>query len=106
MKESELEKQCLEFLKLYPTIAGRKVKAGAQRHTFGGKSFMKKSTLAGMADILLCIHGKYIEVELKTETGKQSQVQKDHQEKIENAGGLYYIVRSFEQFKSIIESHV
>lgn len=91
---------------IYPTIAWRKVKASGQKHSFGGKSFMKKSTLTNMGDLLLCIRGKYIEIELKTEIGRQSPGQKEHQKNIENAGGLYYLIRNFDVFKSIIESHL
>lgn len=67
---------------------------------------MKKSTLTNMGDLLLCIHGRYIEIELKTEVGRQSPGQKEHQKTIENAGGLYYLVRNFDVFKSIIEAHL
>jgi len=104
MKESELEKLCLTYVNTYCTLACWKVKAGGQRHTFGGKEFFKKSSMPGFPDIMLLYNGKFIGVELKVAKGRQSLVQKECQLKIENAGGLYYICRSFEEFKFIIES--
>lgn len=103
MKESELEKKCLEFCQKYPTIAVWKIKAMGQKHTMGGKRFFKKSSIPGFPDLLICSKGKFIGVELKSIDGRQSQEQKLCQEKIENSEGKYYLVRDLENFKQLLE---
>lgn len=59
----------------------------------------------GVADTMLAVqNGGYggMFVEFKTETGKQSEAQKEWQTIIENQGYLYRVVRSLEEFKELI----
>ena len=59
----------------------------------------------GVADTMLAIqrggHGGMF-VEFKTETGKQSDAQKEWQVIVENQGYLYRVIRSLEEFKELI----
>jgi hypothetical protein len=52
----------------------------------------------GAADIsgLLLPHGRRLEIECKTERGRQSEDQKSFQAMIERFGGLYVLARSVE----------
>ena len=52
----------------------------------------------GTADISSIINGKSVKIEVKYGRDIQSQVQKDYQNKIETAGGIYYIARDFDTF--------
>jgi len=45
-----------------------------------------------------------IALEIKSATGKQSEIQKEWQEKFEKLGGEYYIVRSVEEVMKIIDN--
>ena len=56
----------------------------------------------GVADMMYLSDTGLIAIELKTITGRQSEVQKRWQETIEAAGYRYYIIRSFEQFKETL----
>lgn len=58
---------------------------------------------AGVSDLIILIPNKVIFVELKTDTGKQSEVQKDFQNVVENLNLEYYLIRSFDEFKETIE---
>lgn len=61
----------------------------------------------GVADVHLCFsNGKLVYIEFKTETGTQRTEQKEFQEQVEALGFKYYIVRSLEQFKEIVCSHI
>ena len=61
----------------------------------------------GVADVHLCFpNGKLVYIEFKTATGKQSDAQKEFQSMVEDLGFKYYIVRSLEEFKSIVCSHI
>ena len=62
---------------------------------------------AGVSDLVV-IHrvenknARIIFVEVKTETGKQSPSQKQFEKHVQSMGLEYYVIRSLEKFKSII----
>jgi glutathionylspermidine synthase len=58
--------------------------------------------IKGRSDMVYYKNGKAVMLEFKTETGTQSIEQKKWQEKIENQGFEYYLVRSLKQFQEII----
>ena len=60
----------------------------------------------GTPDILACINGYFVAVEVKAENGKPSELQLYHLEQIENAGGLAFLLypKDFEQFKQKIKN--
>jgi len=45
----------------------------------------------GRGDIIACLNGWYVEVEVKTGHDKQSERQKEHQEMVERCGGIYIL---------------
>lgn len=57
----------------------------------------------GDPDMVVCYKGRYIAIEAKTPTGKQSDWQKLRQEQITAAGGLYILARSVEDVKEVLE---
>ena len=60
----------------------------------------------GTPDILACVNGHFVAVEVKAENGKPSELQLYHLEQIENAGGLAFLLypKDFENFKKICEN--
>lgn len=71
------------------------------KRTVGSVKWTKGSGQIGSADISATIKGRSIKIEIKckaTRDNYQSQAQKDYQKKIEQAGGIYIIVRTFEDF--------
>ena len=50
-----------------------------------------KFGLPGQADINGCLHGKFIEIEVKAKKGKQYDAQKKWQAAVEKAGGIYIL---------------
>lgn len=69
---------------------------GMQRVLGKGKWIPGTST-KGSADISSIVKGLSVKWEIKMKD-KQSQAQKDYQQAVENAGGKYYLVHSFEEF--------
>ena len=61
--------------------------------------------MAGVSDLIVLINGNAIFVEIKTEIGKQSDKQKEFEETVTLQGFKYYLVRSLEEFKQIIETY-
>ena len=70
----------------------------------GGKMIRLPVSQRGLPDIVIIIGGRYIACEVKSETGRQSEEQKSVQEATEKAGGLYWLVKSFEEFERLIKS--
>lgn len=57
----------------------------------------------GTPDIICCIDGKFIALELKkAKGGKESEAQKLHGERIIKNGGIYYCVKGYNHFKELI----
>jgi hypothetical protein len=74
------------------------VGSGIMAHTkqLPGKWTPGQST-KGTADISATIRGRSVKIEIK-QKDKQSEAQKQYQQAIENAGGVYIIVRDFDTF--------
>ena len=69
--------------------------------TIGSVQWIKGNTQAGTSDISATIKGQTVKIEIKCEaTGDryQSKGQIQYQKQIEQAGGIYLIVRNFENF--------
>ena len=60
----------------------------------------------GTPDILACVNGYFVAVEVKAENGKPSELQLHHIEQIKKAGGVAYILypKDFEDFKEHMEA--
>lgn len=65
------------------------------------KYFANGYTKSGVPDILACVGGKFVGIEVKAADGKPSALQIKNQELIQKAGGLSYILYpdDFEAFK-------
>ena len=57
---------------------------------------------AGRSDLVFYFNGISYMIEMKTPTGKQSEVQKKWQKQIESQGFKYVVCRSLESFQEII----
>ena len=59
----------------------------------------------GTPDILACVNGHFVAVEVKAENGKPSELQLYHIEQIQKAGGIGYILypKEFDNFKMDME---
>jgi hypothetical protein len=78
---------------------------GGTRFVVEAKKLKQTGLLSGVSDLILITpKGKAIFLELKTQTGKQSDSQKDFEIRIKNLGYKYYIIRTLEEFKELINS--
>ena len=62
-----------------------------------------KATKAGVPDIIACLNGRFIALEVKTPKGRPSELQLYNIEKIQKAGGIAGVVRSVEDVKTLIK---
>lgn len=58
---------------------------------------------AGIPDVICCFKGKFIAFEVKTETGRVSEIQKHTIAKIRKALGIAEVVRSLDEVKGILQ---
>ncbi|MCM1270815.1 MAG: VRR-NUC domain-containing protein [Ruminococcus flavefaciens] len=90
MKESDIVRAILKYLKTVPDCFSWKEHGGM----YG---------TAGIPDIICCYCGKFVAFEVKTETGKATDLQKATIRKIQKCGGQALIVRSLEDVKAVLE---
>lgn len=60
---------------------------------------------AGIPDLIVCLNGHFVGIEVKAEKGKPSELQKYNIKKIKEAGGIAMIVYpdDFEDIKKLLE---
>lgn len=59
--------------------------------------------MKGVPDILGCIDGRFIGVEVKTPRGKQSADQVLFQRRLESKGGIYILARSVDDIMCLVD---
>lgn len=57
----------------------------------------------GCPDIICCLNGKFIALEVKADKGIVSKLQEHNIKQIKNSGGIAEVVRSVDEVKKIIE---
>lgn len=77
--------------KTYTDVIGRKV-------TIGSTQYIPSTGTLGSSDIKAVINGKSVAIEIKWQKDKQSNAQKEYQERFESSGGIYIIVKDFDSF--------
>ena len=60
--------------------------------------------IRGVADILACVRGRFVAIEVKTRKGAQKHSQKIFEENLTKAGGVYLLARSVEDVKNLLDS--
>ena len=90
MKESDIVKAILKYLKTVPNCFSWKEHGGM----YG---------TAGIPDIICCYCGRFVAFEVKTETGKLTKLQESTIRKIKEAKGQAFKVTSVEEVKQILE---
>ena len=88
MREKQFENKIKDFLKSLDKCWYFKHWAGAY-------------SKVGVPDILCCINGKFVAIEVKSESGKLSTLQQLNIERINEAGGYALVLypKDFESFK-------
>lgn len=69
------------------------------------KYFANRNTKSGVPDILACVNGHFVAIEVKATYGRPSPLQIWNIDRIKAAGGIALIVypKDWETFKSIID---
>lgn len=69
------------------------------------KYFANRNTRSGVPDLLACVNGYFVAIEVKGENGKPSELQLWNRDKIREAGGIAIVLYpdQFEDFKQYIK---
>ena len=59
----------------------------------------------GGADLIGVWHGRFIAIEIKTPTGRQSEAQRVFEQLVTRNGGIYVVLRSVEEAHGFISQH-
>lgn len=98
-KETELQKAILDLLAHIPNCYAFRSGSGLIK-TEAGNYF--RTGKKGCPDIIACLKGRWIGIECKVGKNKLSPFQKQAQEDIEKAGGIYLIAYSLDEVIELI----
>ncbi len=75
------------------------------KHIYYFKYFGNAYSTVGIPDLIMCVNGFFVATEIKSETGKVSELQKINIDLIKKSGGIAMILRpsEFDKFKELIE---
>jgi hypothetical protein len=102
MKESDVQRQILDYLALKGIFHYRQNSGGLGGEHKGKKWFVRFGAV-GAPDIICVIAGQYVGIEVKAPKGKQSDHQKEFQRKLEMAGGRYILTYSLDDVISLLQ---
>lgn len=100
-KEKDIQNAIIEYLTynryfFYRNNTGAAKMANGRFVSFGVK---------GAPDIVCCIKGKFVGIEVKRTGGKQSVEQKLFQQALERSGGIYILAYSVDDVINAIRCH-
>ena len=101
ISEKHIQNAILDYL-AYKKIFHYRQNSGAFQTQGGG--YMRTASVNGLPDIVVIKDGIYIGLEVKTATGTQSKEQREIQNRVTAAGGLYFVVRSLDDVRKIFEA--
>lgn len=103
MKESDIQKAIIEYLSFRKDVYFIRNNnfAGAFVRSNGSKGYVR-NLKAGSPDIVVLYNGNWIGLEVKTEEGRQSELQLQAEQDIKNCGGIYAVVHDIGEVEMIL----
>ena len=104
--EAKLQQECfVHFWNTYPELRGTMwMVHNNAKNAFQGAILKAMGMVKGVSDLQWLHSGIYYAIELKTATGRQSNEQIQWQKQIESQGGVYVVLRSFDEFRTFVQS--
>lgn len=107
--EDSIQAECyISFNNKYKELRGClfAVPNGGARSGLEGKILKMTGVYPGVSDLIFLYRGFAVLIEMKNETGEQSNRQKDWQAQMERNYFKYYLCRNLETFEAIIEDSI
>ena len=90
-QENKVQKEIQDYLE----------SIGAYRFKVHGEIFMR----AGIPDIIACLNGRFIGIEVKDGNNKPSELQLAHGRQIKKSGGIFGVAYSVEDVKKLLREN-
>ena len=88
LSEKQLQRQIIQYLSTLPNV-------------WVVKTIV--TNMRGCPDLLCCINGKFVGMEVKQESGRPTPLQLAQMQMIWKAGGLAYVVKSLDEVRNIVK---
>lgn len=104
MTEAQLQAACVKWLwNTHPQTRGLFFAVtNNSEHAVRGLQRKALGMVSGVSDCIFLWHQKAYLIEFKTETGKQSQAQKEWEQRVISEGFCYSVIRNEEEFINCI----
>ena len=103
--ENEIQRSIVNYFKhQYKKYCIFAVPNGGSRNVIEATKMKATGTLAGVSDLIVLLPNKCLFIEVKTDTGKQSDKQKEFENTVKILGFEYYVVRNLNDFILIINN--
>lgn len=104
MSEDALQQHVVLLLRVYARydICWWACPNGEQRSRTTGIRLKAQGVLPGAADLMFVVDHIFHGLELKTETGKQSEEQRGFETSLTNAGGVYHIAYGLDEALEVL----
>lgn len=86
--ESEVLKDCLQYLNLLPGCRAYRINTGAFPSEYKGRKRFIRFGVPGMSDIIGIYKGRFLAVEVKRPGNKPTDIQKSFLEDVRRLGGI------------------
>lgn len=108
LQESTLQASCVRWFRYqYPHLIIYAVPNGGSRNVREAQRLKTEGVLAGVADLVVLLpQGKSLYIEMKVNGNRQTDNQKEFQEKVTSLGHTYAVCYTFEEFQKIIENQI
>lgn len=92
MKEKDFENKIKKWLKEHGCWYVKTISTGFQR--------------AGIPDLIACVNGRFVAIEVKGESGRPSELQKYELDQIKKSNGIGFLLypKDFENFTKIMQN--
>ncbi|MGV3528930.1 MAG: hypothetical protein ACO1OO_08550 [Flavisolibacter sp.] len=87
-----------DFIRHIGGYANRISTTGTMRKINGQMKWTRGNSNKGAADIRILFNGRSVDVEVKVGRDRMREAQTKEKERVERAGGLYFVARSFPEF--------
>jgi len=102
--ENKIQQEIVQWFR--KTYYGKGIIFSVPNERSGGymamRDLLQTGLLSGVSDLVIVLPNKVMFVELKNAKGKQSDKQKRFEEAVKKLNHEYHLVRSLEEFKSIL----
>lgn len=105
--EEDIQTACVNWFRLkYPQYLIFAVANGGSRNPIEARNMKRSGVLAGVSDLIIIAKRLILFIEMKTPTGRQSEKQKQFQNRVECLGFRYILCHSLDEFISRVSNFI